>query len=251
MCEETSAVTVCGGPADRRRRRRSRPDTDAIRPDSTASRRVCFLGDSLVLGVGDPTERGWVGRMPGLAAGAGIDLTSYNLGVRGQTMPMIAERFSEVLVRLPYPVRGRLVVSGGINDADLEGGRVRSAASESVAALDELLRMSASAGIDTLVVSPTPVADVGHRQRLEGLSQAFSVLAEARSVPYADVMSLLSASSEWGREMADGDGYHPSAPGYRHLAEAVWYAGMRRWLTRDCASGVVSLRRVGEEWADE
>ncbi|WP_234043039.1 GDSL-type esterase/lipase family protein [Streptomyces marianii] len=214
------------------RRKRPRQDTAPIAPASATSRRVCFLGDSIVLGVGDPTHRGWVGHVPRLAAGAGVDLTAYNLGIRGQTTPLIAERFPEALARLPQG-QGHLVVSGGINDTDLAGGRVRSTTAESVAALRRLLGAASSAGIDTLVVSPTPVADAGHQRRLEGLSEAFSALTTAMGVPYVDVMSILSSRREWGEAMTVGDGYHPAERGYRHLASTIWAAGMCCWLDQD------------------
>ena len=47
--------------------------------------RVCFLGDSLVAGVGDPDGLGWVGRLVAGAFAAGAPLTAYPLGIRRQT----------------------------------------------------------------------------------------------------------------------------------------------------------------------
>jgi lysophospholipase L1-like esterase len=47
--------------------------------------RVCFLGDSLTFGQGDESGRGWPGRVVLNARAAGVNLTGYNLGVRGDT----------------------------------------------------------------------------------------------------------------------------------------------------------------------
>ena len=41
--------------------------------------RVCFLGDSFILGTGDVDGLGWAGRVHAAERGRGIDLTSYNL----------------------------------------------------------------------------------------------------------------------------------------------------------------------------
>ena len=54
--------------------------------------RVCFLGDSFTLGTGDDTGLGWPGRVYAAERGRGVNLTAYNLGVRGQTGAQIAER---------------------------------------------------------------------------------------------------------------------------------------------------------------
>ena len=57
--------------------------------------RICFVGDSLVNGAGDPECLGWTGRICAGARGDGYDVTYYNLGVRGQTSADIASRWHE------------------------------------------------------------------------------------------------------------------------------------------------------------
>jgi acyl-CoA thioesterase I len=79
--------------------------------------RICFLGDSFVAGVGDPTARGWVGRVTEAGFAARSPFTAYNLGVRGQTGPQTAARVSaEVPPRLSTAGNPRIVVSFGAND---------------------------------------------------------------------------------------------------------------------------------------
>src|ERR1051325_11043218 len=80
--------------------------------------RVCFLGDSFTLGTGDDDGLGWVGRVHAAERGRGIDLTSYNLGVRGQTGAEIAAR-AAAEVGQRFSGRGdrfAVVISFGSND---------------------------------------------------------------------------------------------------------------------------------------
>jgi lysophospholipase L1-like esterase len=55
--------------------------------------RICFFGDSIVNGTGDPDCLGWVGRVCGAARKSGVDLTSYNLGIRRDTSADILRRW--------------------------------------------------------------------------------------------------------------------------------------------------------------
>src|ERR1700742_4070022 len=84
--------------------------------------RVCFLGDSFTLGTGDDDGLGWVGRVHATERGRGIDLTSYNLGVRGQTGAEIAARAHlEVSERLACKGdRQGVVVAFGTNDIRMD-----------------------------------------------------------------------------------------------------------------------------------
>src|ERR1700749_667399 len=80
--------------------------------------RVCFLGDSFTLGTGDDDGLGWVGRVHAAERGRGIDLTSYNLGVRGQTGAEIAAGApAEISQRLAGKGdRRAAVIAFGTND---------------------------------------------------------------------------------------------------------------------------------------
>src|ERR1700760_4228544 len=84
--------------------------------------RVCFLGDSFTLGTGDAAGLGWAGRVLAAERGRGIDLTAYNLGIRGQTGFEIADRAArEVTARIAERGDRRgVVVSFGTNDIRLD-----------------------------------------------------------------------------------------------------------------------------------
>jgi acyl-CoA thioesterase-1 len=178
--------------------------------------RVCSVGDSFVAGVGDPEHLGWVGR---LAAGSPVPLTSYVLGVRGQTSRQVLDRWrAECDPRLPTDVDGRVVVSFGVNDTTLVDGVPRVAPADSVAALAALLDDSPW---PAFVVGPPPVDDPAQNERTAGLDAAFAGVCRARGVPYVGVLTPLLASVVWMREVAAGDGAHPGAAGYRALAALV------------------------------
>ena len=61
-----------------------------------------------------------------LGAGAGHDVTAYNLGIRRETSDDIRARWrAEVTPRLIAGVDGRIVFSFGANDATIEDGQWR------------------------------------------------------------------------------------------------------------------------------
>src|SRR5579875_2085890 len=103
-------------------------------------RRVLFFGDSHVLGIGDPTGVGWVGRVALASFDAGLPVTAYNLGVRGETSVDVASRWwRETSPRLLAAADTKVVLSFGINDTTSEHGQTRVAADESCDALAGIL----------------------------------------------------------------------------------------------------------------
>ena len=88
--------------------------------------RICFFGDSIVNGTGDPDCLGWVGRVCAAARQGGVDLTSYNLGIRRDASADILGRWRrEAELRLPAEHPRRLVFSFGVNDCIQENGACR------------------------------------------------------------------------------------------------------------------------------
>jgi lysophospholipase L1-like esterase len=190
-------------------------------------RRICFIGDSYVAGVGDPAMLGWVGRVAAAAAANGLPLTSYNLGIRGETGPRVAERVTvEVPPRLEAADDPRLIVSFGANDTVEVDGRRRATIAASVAALEQVQSV---AGVPVFVVGPPAVEDVAQNRRLEELDTALRMTAGRLGVPYVALYAITSASSLWHREIADNDGYHPGAAGYELLAD-ITAPHILRWL---------------------
>lgn len=194
--------------------------------------RVLFFGDSLVAGAGDPMGAGWVGRVLAASFQAGVPLTAYNLGVRGETSEQIAARWRrEAEPRLLKGADCRLVASFGVNDTTLENGRPRVPTERSLAALTQILDGTGALGLPCLVVGPGPVADAEHNQRIRELSTAIAGVCATRGVRFVDVIERLLASPAWTVQLEAGDGAHPAATGYAELAGLVLAGGWIDWLS--------------------
>lgn len=200
--------------------------------------RACFVGDSFVAGVGDAEHLGWVGRLAAHTHRGGWPLTTYNLGVRGDTTADVLRRGpAECAARLPRGVDAGVVLSAGVNDTTLLGGRPRVAAPYSTANLDMMLRHCRDAGWPVLVVGPPPVDDELQNDRIAGLDGLFASLCQRRGVPYVGVLPALRPDPIWRREVFEGDGSHPGGQGYEVLAGLVlpawdaWLGGLfnGRW----------------------
>lgn len=207
--------------------------------------RVCFVGDSYVNGTGDPDALGWRGRVCRAAWDAGRMVTHYDLGVRGDTTTMIAARWrAECAARLPADADGRLVFSFGLNDtADVAGSGLRVPPSQSAANARAILS-EAKSWLPTLWVgvppanepmspmTPTPGMTVSFAQaRIDALNAAYGAIAAELGVPYLDLCASLRGDPRYVASQSAGDGLHPSADGYRMIADLVqrWPA-WRAWL---------------------
>jgi acyl-CoA thioesterase-1 len=188
---------------------------------TSVDRRICFVGDSFVAGVGDPEHRGWVGRIV-----SGWPGTAYNLGVRRDTSEDVRRRLpAETAARWVAGCDNRLVLSFGVNDTTEVDGVVRVAPERSVANLRGIAGDLAAQGVPLLVVGPPPVADREQNERIAALDALFD---EAVS-PYVSVFGALAVERDWMRAVAHGDGAHPGAEGYALLAALVLPA-WDRWL---------------------
>lgn len=196
----------------------------AARPDL----RVCFLGDSFTLGTGDDDGLGWVGRVHALERGRGFDLTSYNLGIRGQTGAEIADR-------APYEVEQRLAGKGdrravvaafGSNDIYLDRP-----IEETASALERIIRWAGGQGFSVFAVgaphAPEPELDALRALRNVNMEET----ARRLGAPYLDIRERVADWRPWHRGAMEGDGVHPGAEGYAAVAAVfAGWAPWRRWL---------------------
>jgi lysophospholipase L1-like esterase len=195
------------------------------------SLRLCFVGDSLVNGTGDPACLGWTGRVCAAAHAQGHDVTYYNLGIRRDTSADIRVRWrDEVTRRLPPTVDGRVVFSFGVNDTALDARAPRLA---TAATLDNARAVLSAcrAYFPVLLVGPTPVLEDEHNARITQLSAHLAQLAGELDLPFLPVFDDLQGSGVWLDEVRENDGAHPRAGGYTRLAQRVgdWVA-WRRWF---------------------
>lgn len=207
--------------------------------------RVCFVGASLTAGAGDDGYLGWPGRLAAAERVKGHDISHYNLGVRGETTPMIAARWrAECEVRLPPSAAGALVFLFGSSDAaeDPDGGGRRVAPEETANAARAMLA-AACAWKPTLMIGPPPVAEermpvalAGRRmdfrnERLIKLSRILDGVATEVGAPFLDLCTRLGDSAAWRASLMAGDGLHPTGEGYAVLAAAVGaWSAWRDWL---------------------
>ena len=82
---------------------------------------MVFIGGSLTAGYGDPKGLGWVGRVVARTQHPDLDLTAYNLGVRGDTSGDVVARWGAELRATPF--------DNGAPSATPAGRGARSAAS--------------------------------------------------------------------------------------------------------------------------
>ncbi len=188
--------------------------------------RVCFVGASLTAGYGDPKALGWVGRVISRTQHPDLDLTAYNLGVRGQHSGDVVARWrGECMPRWASAGERRLVVQVGSNDLSAGLTTARSRLN-----LANVLDEAAAKGIATFVVGLTPTLDAERNSRVEALVQAQADVCARRGVSYVDCFRPLVSHDQWAADLAAGDGVHPGQAGYGLIAWLVLHAGWNSWM---------------------
>ena len=188
---------------------------------------VVFMGASMVAGVGDPKGQGWVTRVVGRTSHPDLELTAYNLGVRGQTSGDVLTRWhTECPPRWKDRGERRLVVSVGANDIAAGVTLARHRLN-----LANILDEAASNGVSTFVVSPPPSSDPAFNDKLAILVEAQADVCARRSVPFVDCYRPLLGHDQWRSELAASrDGHHPGQAGYGLIAWLVLHNGWNEWL---------------------
>lgn len=189
--------------------------------------RICFVGDSMVNGTGDPAYLGWVGRVLQAERKRRPELTGYNLGIRRDRSDQIRDRWrAEVDKRLPSEFEGRVVFSFGANDA------VQEIPPATTLGHAEAILAEARARWPVFMVGVVPVDAEGARVRCRVLDRAFAALCGRMEIPFVSVFDGLEATPVWFDEVRVGDGAHPAAGGYSRMAEIILASDTwQRWIT--------------------
>ena len=176
---------------------------------------LVFIGDSFVSGYGDPKALGWVSRVVGRTAHPDVEITAYNLGVRGDSSTEVLTRWrTECPPRWKGRSEKRLVVSVGTNDVVSGTTTARSRLN-----LANIIDDAAATGIATFVVGAPPTLDPDFNRRLEVLVEAQADVCARRSVPFVDCYRPLADHDQWRSELsASADGVHPGQAGYGLIA---------------------------------
>jgi lysophospholipase L1-like esterase len=188
---------------------------------------LVFIGDSYVAGYGDPKGLGWVSRVVGRTEHPDVDITAYQLGVRGDNSADVLARWR---IEGPPRWRGRsekrLVVAVGHNDAAqaMSIARVR-------LNLANILDDAAATGVAVFAVGPPPTLDPELNGHLETVVEAQADVCARRGVPYVDCFRPLNGHEQYRSDLGvSGDGMHPGQAGYGLIAWLVLHGGWDRWL---------------------
>ena len=140
--------------------------------------RICFIGDELVAGVGDPRGLGWVGRVNAHST-FDVPATFLTLAVPSETTKQMAARWeAEVLPRLADGEPHGLVI--GIGPGDIPAGI---STARSRLNLANITDRATSLGIPSFVVGPPPLAGVDSGA-LKALASSCSEVCGRRGIPH-------------------------------------------------------------------
>jgi len=188
--------------------------------------RIFFLGDSFVNGACDPEYLGWAGRLCHKSAAGGLDITLYNLGIRGNTSADIRERWEEEMRRRAVgEEERRLVFSFGVNDTVFQDGKLRVEPEMSLANAKDILERAVKL-CPVLFIGPPPIPDEEQNKRIRACADGLQGLCGTYDIPFFDSFTALIESELWFQETSRNDGAHPRAGGYTLWAEAIYNSGL-------------------------
>ena len=209
---------------------------------------VFFVGDSITFGWRDEDLGGWPSRLIA-ALPAGIAVTGYNLGVRGDTSEEIRARWSDEVARRHRESANTVVVFAFVaNDAKLSPDQRPLVSLDRIAENARQILLTAKRRHTVLFVGPAPVeeaalarafnrdgtAAVPSNAQVEAVSEVLSATAAEVSVPYYDLSRQLKHSDDWLEVLRETDGIHPPARGHDLIAAMLlaWPAWKRLFPRR-------------------
>jgi lysophospholipase L1-like esterase len=227
-----------------------------------AMKHICFFGDGLIQGIGDPLHVAWPERLATLENGleasdrsvfkiqdqlTGQGLRVYSLGIPWDTSADIRLRWrDEAMSRLLTHPHTGVVFSFGLSDmAATESGGMQQSLWDSAAHAEAMLRDASREwpvlwiGPPPIVRKPPPLEADGEvysfsAARLQALNDAYADVAERCAVPYLNLTEILQHSPRWYEALDDGNGIFPSAFGHQVIAREVSrWDPWRQWMTHN------------------
>lgn len=204
------------------------PSAELTVADGVRDVGMVFVGASLTAGYGDPKGLGWVGRVVARTQHPDLDLTAYNLGVRGNTSGDVVARWgAECHPRWRGRTERRLVLNVGANDVMTGMTMARSRLN-----LANVLDEATNAGIGVFVVGLTPTLDDELNRKIEALAEAQADVCSRRGITYVDCYRPLATHDQWMADLAASpDRAHPGQAGYGLIAWLVLHNGWNDWLS--------------------
>ena len=188
--------------------------------------RVVILGDSIVSAAGDPRGMGWVGRVLSKTPMTDPRIDVFALPVPSETSGQLAERWKEEAGRrFSTDTENRLVLA--LSNTDPGAGISISRSRLNIATiLDECRR----AGIETMVLGPTPHHNPALNNDIEHLTTGYEDVAARRGVTFVDCFRPLVDHEGWNAEIQASEHHLLGQVGYGLMAWLVLNRGWYEWL---------------------
>jgi acyl-CoA thioesterase-1 len=193
---------------------------------------ICFIGDGITLGHGDPQGGGFACRLCDNAAEDGVSLMPILEGGVLWTSREVAYYWEQILYeRLGPELIGGLVLCFGARDCDDIASGYRVPVEESLQLALEVIRTAVDR-VPLFLIGPPPTGNTVVNPRILIQSRVFRAIAEQCKVPYFAACETMMGSRSWIADMAAGDGIHPRAAGAKSLADAISGSpNWRAWLS--------------------
>ncbi|WP_419901905.1 GDSL-type esterase/lipase family protein [Kiloniella sp.] len=202
-------------------------------------KRVCFVGASIMEGMGDEEKLGMPGRLARLETQNDTPIIHYNLGVRGQTIREISARATaECNARLVTPETDFIVFATGSNDfARTETGIPRTPRHRAMKHFRELV-LDLRRIAPLMVFGPTPVDEEKmpflssltgmsfdfNNEDLLGGADEYQKICEEEKIPFLNMHKALNKDRDYMEGLRNNDGLHSTGIGYQAMALAVHHS---------------------------
>ena len=172
---------------------------------------IVFIGDSFVNGTGDTEFLGWSGRVcQKLQQYNNIELTYYNIGVRGETSSDILKRWEqEAFQRFEDGSQNIAIFSFGVNDCLVLDQKQKIDLLLSEQNLKNILSTAKIKYNDVLFIMPPPIEDDEINQRIKTLIKIYTKVCINLNVKFIDAFEYLMSNKIWKKEIKENDYAHP------------------------------------------
>lgn len=192
-----------------------------------------FFGDSITLGVNVLEDDTWTCLLNASMKSHGLPIppsTFYYLGVRKNSTKDIIERFlpefkaRNLIGSEPYFV----FMFGTVDTASVNDNTVLSM-EESKKYMQNLLTSAKEYG-KCIFVSPPPVLNEEHNERIKELVKEQIKICDTLKIPYVDVHSALKDNLIFSQDLIDG--VHPQEMGNTSIYDIIWQSeAFQAWMS--------------------